>query len=488
MTSTLVGQTLLSQFRVDAYVASGGMGTVYRVWDLRRSVPLAIKVLTPELASNPAFLERFRAEAAALAKLQHPNIVRFYGLRQDGGLTFMIMDYVEGTTLRDEIRQNGGPLPPERILQLIRSVGAALNYAHELGYVHCDVKPANILIDRTGKALVSDFGISRLANELPSGTGPIGTASHMAPEQIRGDPPAISMDVYALGVLLYEMLTGGRRPFVGDSAGATGSTNQRIRWEHLNTYPPSPRQFNANIPLDLEGIVLRCLEKDPARRFPNVPNLLKAVEGPLLRLSWPEATTTTSGRPLTAIDRRPQSWPEARKKRALIWALAAIALAGLFFVLTRGAGDGNQTFSLRAYDPSRDLDAQCIRCAMPSWDEPTTEGTREWNLTLPAGIKVLLNPGWCAASQELLDANWRVVQYESVVVDGHAIPFRSFPLLSGTNAVTNAICYEYAGVLTGWSKGVHQYEDTMRLLAPITDGTTTYQAGTYVNKFTVEVR
>lgn len=288
-----IGRVISGRYRVDSFLGEGGMARVYKVWDQMRSVHLAVKILNADLAADHRFLNRFHAEAGILASLQHPNIVRFYSLEQDGPFTFIVMDYVPGSTLSAEIRSSQGPLPPKRILQLMRQVCGALGYAHKLGYVHCDVKPANIMTGPGGSALVSDFGIARLAARALTDSGQGGTPAYMAPEQILGKVPTPSIDIYALGVILYEMLTGGQRPFTGRSGQGNGSKADRIRWEQMHLLPPSPRQYNPAISLELESVVLRCLEKEAGRRFPDVESLYRALEPPLLETtSWSRDEST----------------------------------------------------------------------------------------------------------------------------------------------------------------------------------------------------
>jgi serine/threonine protein kinase len=171
--------------------------------------------------------------------------VRFYELEQIDDLVFMLMDYVDGTTLRKEIfRSNGTPLTPVRILEILYPVCSALHYAHQKGVVHCDIKPANIMVDTTGKVLVADFGIARVTDAATVTMVGAGTPAYMAPEQAKGMEPTPETDVYALGTVLYEMLTGGERPFTGSRATITGSTSERVLWEKLNLLPEPPSQYN----------------------------------------------------------------------------------------------------------------------------------------------------------------------------------------------------------------------------------------------------
>jgi WD40 repeat protein/tRNA A-37 threonylcarbamoyl transferase component Bud32 len=274
----LIGRTLLGRYRVEASLGRGGMAEVYKVWDEHRSVHLAMKLLREDLAEDKIFLRRFRREAQTLERLQHPNIVRFYGLEQDGDLAFMLMDYVEGTTLRKEILRAEGPFSLDRALEILRPICAALHYAHREGMVHCDVKPGNIMIDAGGKVLITDFGIARMTESATATMVGLGTPAYMAPELVRGEDPTAQTDIYALGVVLYEMLTGGERPFTGERATITGSTSEKVRWEQAHLEPPSPRKWNADLLPEAESVVATCLAKSPEERYGSALEFLQALE------------------------------------------------------------------------------------------------------------------------------------------------------------------------------------------------------------------
>jgi formylglycine-generating enzyme required for sulfatase activity len=251
--SDLINRILSNQFRVDAFIASGGMGAVYRVWDLKRNVPLAMKVLHADLAEDPSMFKRFEREANALKKLAHPNIVPFYGLYQTADFAFLLERYMDGPSLKDILRkQQGAPLP-----------------------VHCDVKPGNVMIDKGGNIYLTDFGIARHSDSTTTTLATIGTAAYMAPEQIRGEPVSPETDIYALGVMLFEMLTG-QRPFKGDEKGTEsgGSTaNERIRYGHLHLSPCDPCLYNPALAPSLSKVILKALEKDPSLRFSSTGDL-----------------------------------------------------------------------------------------------------------------------------------------------------------------------------------------------------------------------
>ena len=274
----LIGEIILNRYRVDDLIGRGGMAEVYKVWDQQRAAHLAMKLLREDMAEDKVFLRRFRREAQTLAKLQHPHIVTFYGLEQEGALAFMLLDYVEGISLRREIFDAPGPLPDSRIRKIMQPICSALHYAHNMGMVHCDLKPGNIMVHKNGTVLVTDFGIARMTDAATATMVGAGTPAYMAPEQARGFDPTPQTDIYALGVVLFEMLTGGERPFVGEQATVTGSTSEKVRWDQINLNPPSPRRWNSEISDELETVVLQCLAKDPAERYTSPLDLLNALE------------------------------------------------------------------------------------------------------------------------------------------------------------------------------------------------------------------
>lgn len=273
MGESMVGKVLAGRYRVDAFIAAGGMGAVYRVWDLKRRVPLAMKVLKGEWLDDPHVFKRFLREAEALKKLRHPNIVRFYGLYREGDVAFLLENYVDGWTLREIVRRRRRerrPLKPKEVLGVLRAVSAALAYAHdEHGMVHCDIKPDNIMVDKGGNVWLMDFGIMRHADSTGTTILGAGTMAYMAPEQLRQEERVSpATDVYALGIMAYELLTG-RRPFDFTGAGSTAARLARLQNAHLNMPPPDPRKFRPDIPAAVAKVLLRALEKAPERRYRN---------------------------------------------------------------------------------------------------------------------------------------------------------------------------------------------------------------------------
>jgi serine/threonine-protein kinase len=280
----LVGRILLNRYRVESFIGRGAMADVYKVWDTERVSFLAMKVLHEELAMDAVFLRRFQREARTLSQLQHPSIVRFYGLEEDDLLVCMMLDYVEGSTLQREIRQAQQPLALSRVTEIYRPVCSAIHYAHLQGAVHCDLKPSNILIADAGRVLVTDFGLAHMLEGATSTTmigG--GTPAYMAPEQVRGDELTRQTDIYALGVILFEMLTGGERPFTGEESEASGSLRSKVMAAHLSLKAPSPRLYNPRLSAQLEAVVARCLQKNPADRYSTALDLLIALENAIDR-------------------------------------------------------------------------------------------------------------------------------------------------------------------------------------------------------------
>jgi eukaryotic-like serine/threonine-protein kinase len=272
------GSLLRNNYRLDRLLGRGGMADVYLAFDISRQAHVAVKILREDLAEDPEFVRRFAREAEALAKLNHPNVVRFYSFERQGATAFIVMDYVPGTTLQRRRIEAGAPPPLSEVTRILRQIGAALQYAHSEGYVHRDVKPGNIMLREDGKALLSDFGIARAAESATLTTATLGTPAYMSPEQILGRELDRRTDIYSLGVVLFEMATG-RRPFTGDERGVTGtSTLARLREAHLKLAPPPPQAINPLLPAGLGAVISRALAKEVDDRWPDVVSLMQAWE------------------------------------------------------------------------------------------------------------------------------------------------------------------------------------------------------------------
>ncbi len=301
--SLQAGQIIHGRYRVDQLIGAGSGAEVYKVYDLRRSATLALKLFRTELAHVPGFVESFRSEARALESLDHPNIVRFYDLVEENPLVFILVDYIQGQTLRKLIRQRNSPFDFPSISTILQAVCSALYYAHNQSIIHCDIKPENILIKQTGEVLLNDFGIAAISGadiKIPG----VGTPAYMAPEQIRGEKVTPQTDIYALGVLLFELLTASK-PFTGSRAPALlTEPGDRIRWEHENVIPPAPSSLNPQLSPSIDAIVLKCLEKDPRRRFSNALSLLREVQS--IELTPVQQRSDLTPRRVAAVQKTPR--------------------------------------------------------------------------------------------------------------------------------------------------------------------------------------
>ena len=250
----------LAKYTLLEEIGSGGFGTVYKAHDPALDRHVALKVLLPHLTQDATTLERFRQEAKQAARLKHPNIVTVYEVAESEGRYYIVMEFLEGQPL-SEIIKDEGPLPPQRAIKIIQQVGDALDYAHGEGLIHRDVKPSNILVGKEDKATLTDFGIVKAMGEsglTTTGTS-MGTPEYMAPEQITGEEPDSRMDLYALGVVAFHILTG-RVPF-------TGTTPYAIQKGHTEEPPPDPKEINPALGDHISEAVLKAMSKKTDDRF-----------------------------------------------------------------------------------------------------------------------------------------------------------------------------------------------------------------------------
>ncbi|MFI6081649.1 PASTA domain-containing protein [Streptomyces sp. NPDC051217] len=288
----LVGQVLDGRYRVDARIAVGGMATVYRAVDTRLDRVLALKVMHPALATDSVFVERFIREAKSVARLAHPNVVGVFDQGAEGAYVYLAMEYVEGCTLRDVLRERGA-LQPRAALDILEPMLAALGAAHRAGFIHRDIKPENVLIGDDGRVKVADFGLVRAVGSVTNTTGTIlGTVSYLAPEQIEYGTSDTRVDVYACGVVLHEMLTGAK-PHGGD-------TPAQVLYLHLNEDVPAPSAAVPGMAVELDELVAAATARNPEIRPGDAVALLAktretraALDDAQLDAMPPQATTST---------------------------------------------------------------------------------------------------------------------------------------------------------------------------------------------------
>jgi eukaryotic-like serine/threonine-protein kinase len=342
-------QHLSDRYELGEILGFGGMSEVHLARDLRLHRDVAVKVLRADLARDPSFYLRFRREAQNAAALNHPAIVAVYDTGEAetpaGPLPYIVMEYVEGVTLRDIVHTDG-PMPAQRAIETIADACQALNFSHQHGIIHRDVKPANIMISKSGAVKVMDFGIARAiadsGNSVTQTAAVIGTAQYLSPEQARGDSVDARSDVYSLGCVLYEILTG-EPPFIGDSPVA-------VAYQHVREDPVPPSQRHAGISADLDAVVLKSLAKNPDNRYqtaaemradlirvhsgeaPEAPKVLTDAERTSLLASAPPTDRT----PPTEQLPRPAGQYVDRDRGQSVgrWLIAVAVLAVLTVVVT----------------------------------------------------------------------------------------------------------------------------------------------------------
>lgn len=266
----LIGRVLNERYRIEKTIGGGGMANVYLAQDLILDREVAIKALRMEFADDPEFIQRFDREAQAATSLSHPNIVDIYDVGEDGDVLYMVMEYIKGSTLKEYIMKKGA-LPVEEAIGIMRQLTDAIAHAHHNGLVHRDIKPQNILMDEYGNVKVTDFGIAIAlsATSLTQTNSILGSVHYLSPEQARGGMATRKSDIYALGIVMYELLTG-QVPFSGESPIS-------IALKHLQNDTPHVRALHPEIPQSVENIVLQATAKDPFHRFNSVYEMEEAL-------------------------------------------------------------------------------------------------------------------------------------------------------------------------------------------------------------------
>lgn len=357
-TGPLAGTVLDGRYRVDTMIATGGMSAVYRGLDLRLDRPVALKIMESRYAGDQQFLTRFQREARAVARLSNPGLVAVYDQGIEGRHPYLVMELVEGGTLRELLRERG-PMPPHAAAAVLAPVLGGLAVAHAAGLVHRDVKPENVLISDNGEVKIADFGLVRAVAEakITSTSVILGTAAYLSPEQVSTGDADPRSDVYAVGILAYELLTG-TTPFTGDSPLA-------VAYQRMDHDVPAPGTVIAGVPTQFDDLVQHATARDPARRYTDALDMADDLEAivddlglPAFRVPAPSNSAqhaaarqappqhtrelTRDGIPPQQPENEPVSgqfagvdldefyWARQRAKRVLMfWVLAVITLTGL---------------------------------------------------------------------------------------------------------------------------------------------------------------
>jgi serine/threonine-protein kinase len=351
-------RVLGNRYEITKAIARGGMARVYLARDRSLDRPVAVKELVPEFAADESFVERFRREAQAAANLTHPNIVGVYDWGTQDNTYFIIMEYVDGPVLSKVLRDEG-PLHPRRAAELASEVAAALGFAHSRGVVHRDVKPGNVILTSSGQAKVTDFGIARAMSapeeNLTQAGSVMGTATYFSPEQAQGLQVDQRSDLYSLGVVLFEMVTG-RTPF-------TGETPLAIAYKHVQDQPPAPSTLVSGLPAGLEAVIMKLLRKRPEDRYANAEDLRAdlrrflngqatlAEQERAAAVGTPTSAVAATGAAVAAAEPAPVAEPdpepvdEEQSRTGMylgILVVLLVILAGVLFWFARSLGDGGK--------------------------------------------------------------------------------------------------------------------------------------------------
>jgi serine/threonine-protein kinase len=426
---------LNNRYRLLSQIAAGGMAVVYKAQDMLLNRVVAVKVLRESFAIDPAFQARFQREAQAAANLDHPNIVTVYDVGRDGDRYYIVMEYVDGSDLKHLIRAEA-PLPVARAVEIAIQVCVALGAAHRAGLVHCDVKPQNVLVANDGHIEVTDFGIARaLSKASTSVTDTVwGTPHYISPEQASGEAPTPASDVYAVGVIMYEMLTA-RVPFEGDN-------HTQLALAHLRDEPPPIASLNPSVPPPIEEIVRKVMSKEPSQRYRNADHLAtilieyrNAAEQatgyvPVVR---PPSTPTTARAPVHVP---PATRPVVQDVLGFDWlgwllgGLAAIALIGLIPMWL---------LVIRAYTtpaPQAQISPPAVLTEAPDLTTPATERSQSGDgISVPPVVGLTREE----ATARLVEAGFNVTlgngRFDAEVPEGNVIeqiPAANVSLPSGS--------------------------------------------------------
>ncbi|MCV7281501.1 serine/threonine protein kinase [Mycolicibacterium flavescens] len=312
----LAGIVLDGRYRVDTMIATGGMSAVYRGLDLRLDRPVAVKIMDSRYAGDTQFLTRFQREARAVARLAHPGVVAVFDQGIDGQHPFLVMELVEGGTLRELLRERG-PMPPHAAAAVLGPVLGGLSAAHRAGLVHRDIKPENVLISDAGDVKIADFGLVRAVADakITSTSVILGTAAYLSPEQVSTGDAGPGSDVYGVGIMTYELLTG-RTPFTGDTA-------LTVAYQRMDNDVPPPSSVITGVPPQFDELVLRATDRDPARRYADAEEMGEELAAiveelglPPFRVPAPQQSAQHTSAAMTAPPPPPMPPPPRQQTRA----------------------------------------------------------------------------------------------------------------------------------------------------------------------------
>ena len=388
----MVGEKIAGRYELQEVVGHGGMSSVYKAHDSLLERNVAVKVLHEQYNEDEEFVERFKREARSVAQLQHPNIVTVIDRGEEEGRQYIVFEYIDGENLKELVVRKGR-LDPTEALEVALEVAHGLAFAHQHGLVHRDVKPQNVLLNGDGRAKVTDFGIAR-SLDVEHGvtqTGTVlGTSNYIAPEQASGQPVDAQTDVYSLGVVLYELLTG-ELPFPGENFVA-------VAMKHVHEPPPNVLDVRRDVPLRVAAAVDRALEKDPSHRFPTMDAFAAELEASLAELARGDADATAV---IPAAQRLQRQRKPVSRVPLAIGLLAALAIAAIAVGLLTLTGRGGQTAAtgarvslagVGAYDPFGD-NAEHDAAAINATDGSTQTywSTEHYNTFAKEGVGLVLD-------------------------------------------------------------------------------------------------
>jgi len=340
----------IGRYLIREEIGSGGMATVYRAYDPKRKIDVALKVLHANFVDNKDILQRFIQEARAAASLQHPNIIPVHDFGSDGRNYYITIDYIPSGTLETLLKERPVLSPPEAV-SLLSTIASALHQAHQIRLIHRDIKPANILIDPYGNPILTDFGIARVHGNNLTKTGSIlGTPNYMSPEQAKGEVATQASDIYALGVVLFQAVTG-KLPF-------NAQHERGVMYQHVHELPQPPRSIKAAIPPRLEVVILTALEKKPQNRFSSAKQMAQAMQASLIE------NRVVRKKPAKPIATSQDAQAEPARRGLVLFIVILLFVLGMGGIYFYGSWSSNHNGA-----------ANGVNGAVAQQPQPTTEPT-----------------------------------------------------------------------------------------------------------------